>query len=55
MRGGDNIEELKNIAFKVPKSLMTDIKRRIIDLDKNLNEYIISMILEDLEKGKKKK
>ena len=48
------IEELKNISFKVPKSFFVEIKKRLIDVDMNLKEYIIYLIKEDLEKAQEK-
>lgn len=46
-----NIEELKNISFKVPKDFFIKIKKRLIDVDMNLKEYIIDLIKKDLDKA----
>jgi len=43
------IEELKNISFKVSKEFYIRIKRRLLDVDKNLKQYMIDLVDEDLK------
>lgn len=50
-----DIEELKNISFKVPKEFYIKIKRRLLDVDKNLKQYVIDLIENDLIEAEKDK
>lgn len=50
-----DIEELKNISFKVPKGFYVEIKKRLLDIDKNLKQYIVDLIINDLRGAEKDK
>lgn len=49
------IEELKSISFKVPKEFYIEVKKRLLDIDKNLKQYIMDLIENDLRRAQKDK